>query len=463
MKQWHGILRHLRVQQSDQVHLLILIPSLTLVFLSLIARTASSAIDLTLEKKKVTEQLKHRLSEVQNDEAIQVTLTTAPSPPLVQNMSEETAGELAGDGGGKRDPRECSVSPSLPHHCLVRDPTCARDTCDLTDGSALGQTPDELLHLTPHESRSQSSPRISPSEGDSKGHTHTEGKEARDTTWGVPFRIRVPGYGREKLARRVVSLTIAFEQGAVSPAEYFGAVAGDFDGQGLSFGLLQWNLGSCSLQPLLTAFLRKDPPRFRAIMDTGVDFVEQLLAAPCEEALSLARRVMLDADGQVQEPWLTRFRALGHERAFQEVQVQSLLPHVQKACRLAEAFGFHSERAVALFFDILVQNGGIPPLVRTQYEQDIQEGEYFLGRTLNEVERMQLLANRQAEAANPKWADTVRARKLTIVQGEGSVNGISYNLEALGIGLRDYKTGKAVSLNNGEATLKQRADGDVRG
>jgi hypothetical protein len=172
---------------------------------------------------------------------------------------------------------------------------------------------------------------------------------------------------------------------------------------------------------------------------------------------------MLDADGQVQEPWLTRFRALGHERAFQEVQVQSLLPHVQKACRLAEAFGYHSERAIALFFDILVQNGGIPPLVRTQYEQDIQEGEYFLGRTLNEVERMQLLANRQAEAANPKWADTVRARKLTIVQGEGSVNGISYNLEALGIGLRDYKTGKAVSLNNGEATVKQRVDGDGSG
>jgi hypothetical protein len=85
MKQWRGILQHLRVQQSDQVHLLILIPSLTLVFLSLIARTASSAIDLTLEKKKVTEHLRHRLSELQNDEAIQVTLTTAPSPPLVQN------------------------------------------------------------------------------------------------------------------------------------------------------------------------------------------------------------------------------------------------------------------------------------------------------------------------------------------------------------------------------------------
>jgi len=462
MKQWNGILQHL-VQQSDQVRLLILIPSLTLVFLSLIARTASSAIDLTLEKKKVTEQLKQRLSEVQNDEELQVTLATESSPPLVQSMSDETARELKGEERRKRVSGECSVSPSPPHQCLVRDPACVRDTFDLTDGSELGKTPDELLQLTPHESRSQSSSRVSHSGADIEGHARTEGKEASGTTWGLSFRVRVPGHGRDKLAGRVVSLTIAFEQGGVSPAEYFGTVSGDFDGQGLSFGILQWNLGSCSLQPLLAAFRRRDDARFRAIMETEADFVEQLIGAPCDEALSLARRVMLDTDGQVQEAWITRFHTLGRERVFQEVQVQYLLPHVQKAYSLAEAFGFHSERAVALFFDILVQNGGIPPLVRTQYEQDIQEGEHFLGRPLNEVERMQILANRQAEAANPKWADTVRARKLTIVQGEGSVNGISYNLDTLGIGLRDYKTGKAVSLNNGEATLKQRTDSDVRG
>jgi hypothetical protein len=76
---------------------------------------------------------------------------------------------------------------------------------------------------------------------------------------------------------------------------------------------------------------------------------------------------------------------------------------------------------------------------------------------------MRILANRQAEAANPKWVDTVRARKLTIVDGEGSVNGISYNLDALGIRLRDYKTGKAVSLNNGEDVLKRLEHSDLRG
>jgi hypothetical protein len=172
---------------------------------------------------------------------------------------------------------------------------------------------------------------------------------------------------------------------------------------------------------------------------------------------------MLDADGQVREPWVARFRALGQEQIFQEVQIQYLLPQVQKAYSLADEFDFHSERAVALFFDILIQNGGIPSMVRIQYEQDVLDGERSLGRVLDEVERMRLLANRQAEAVKPKWVDTVRARKLTIADGKGSVNGISYNLDALGIRLRDYKTGKAVSLSNGANILKQLERRDMQG
>ncbi len=458
MKRWKGILQRLLAQQSEQVQLLIIIPSLTLFFLSLIVRTASSAIDPALEKKKVTEQLRQRLSEVQNDEEIKVTLAVESSTPPVHQQITYYVKEAP-----KWAPSACSANPSPPNQCILSDPERETGAFEPIYGSELGNTRDELPQLTPHDKRGRFSPRVFPSGADSEGHARAESKEARGTTLDLSFRVPVLGHVGDKLARRVVSLTIAFEQGEVSPAEYFGIVSGDFDGHGLSFGILQWNLGSCSLQPLLEAFRRKDNARFRTIMETDADFMEQVIEAPCNEAPSLARRVLLDADGQVKEPWITRFHALGRERMFQEIQVQYMLPQVQKAYSLADEFGFHSERAVALFFDILVQNGGIPALVRTQYEQDLQDIERSLGRTLDEVERMRLLANRQAEAANPKWVDTVRARKLTIVHGEGSVNGINYNLEALGIRLRDYKTGEAVSLNNGEDTLKQLEDDDLRG
>ncbi len=458
MKRWKGMLQRLLAQQSEQGQLLIIIPSLTLLFLSLVVRTASSAIDPALEKKKVTEQLRKRLSEVQNDEEIKVTLAVESSTPPVHQQITYYVKEAP-----KWAPSACSANPSPPNQCILSDPERETGAFDPIYGSELGNTRDELPQLTPHDKRGRFSPRVFPSGADSEGHARAESKEARGSTLDLSFRVPVLGHVGDKLARRVVSLTIAFEQGEVSPAEYFGIVSGDFDGHGLSFGILQWNLGSCSLQPLLEAFRRKDNARFRTIMETDADFMEQVIEAPCNEAPSLARRVLLDADGQVKEPWITRFRALGRERVFQEIQVQYMLPQVQKAYSLADEFGFHSERAVALFFDILVQNGGIPPLVRTQYEQDIQDSERSLGRTLDEVERMRILANRQAEAANPKWVDTVRARKLTIVDGEGSVNGISYNLDALGIRLRDYKTGKAVSLNNGEDALRRLEHSDLRG
>jgi hypothetical protein len=37
---------------------------------------------------------------------------------------------------------------------------------------------------------------------------------------------------------------------------------------------------------------------------------------------------------------------------------------------------------------------------------------------------MSIVANRRAEAANPRWVDDVRVRKLCIARGEGAVHGI---------------------------------------
>ncbi len=53
----------LTLQQPSQIQELIIVPILTLLFLGLVVRTASSAVDLTVEKRKITEQLKRRLSE----------------------------------------------------------------------------------------------------------------------------------------------------------------------------------------------------------------------------------------------------------------------------------------------------------------------------------------------------------------------------------------------------------------
>ena len=62
-----GAWRALLAQQRGQIQLLIIAPIITLSLLGLVVRSASSAVDHSLEKRKVVEQLKRRLSEVQNE------------------------------------------------------------------------------------------------------------------------------------------------------------------------------------------------------------------------------------------------------------------------------------------------------------------------------------------------------------------------------------------------------------
>lgn len=467
MTYWKGTVQRLLIQQSDQIQLLIIIPIVTLAFLSLIVRTADSAVEPGVEKRRVTQELKRRLSEVHNEAARTVLASeTTPLPLLLHADLESTPANVLSASlvlpqttceqseGSGMPPWRATVYPTVVWNVIENEQAymLVRGLKSRTaaDNSIIGSAPGVIL--TSRLSSPQQNPflaRFSCSQTATKGRRQIETK-GHDIS--VLFQKTIPKEIADQLTRRIVSLTIAFEQGVGSPDDFFGTVSGDFDGQALSFGVLQWNLGSCSLQPLLQAYRRKDPTLFRTLMEDGADFMDDLLAASCDEAPTLARQVMLDEEGKVQEPWVSRFQALGREPAFQEVQIAFLLPYVQKARALADKFGFHSERAVALFFDILIQNGSIPQSVRAQYEQDLREAEHSLGRTLDEVERMALLAHRQAEAAEPKWVKIVRARKLTIACGQGSVNGISYNLDKLGIKLRPYRKGKAVALKKGSNT-----------
>jgi hypothetical protein len=76
-------------------------------------------------------------------------------------------------------------------------------------------------------------------------------------------------------------------------------------------------------------------------------------------------------------------------------------------------------------FDIKVQNGSIYPYVKEQILRDFDH----LPEGAGEEERLIIVANRRAEASNPRWVEDVRNRKLTIARGEGTVHGMHYNLE----------------------------------
>jgi len=88
-------------------------------------------------------------------------------------------------------------------------------------------------------------------------------------------------------------------------------------------------------------------------------------------------------------------------------------------------------------FDIKTQNGSIGSAVKAQILSDFSNLPPTLPEEEQETARLRIVANRRAEAANKKWVEDVRERKLCIANGGGNVHGIQYDLEGqFGIGLR---------------------------
>ncbi|MDZ7718551.1 MAG: peptidoglycan-binding domain-containing protein [Balneolaceae bacterium] len=246
-------------------------------------------------------------------------------------------------------------------------------------------------------------------------------------TWKELFdedEVQPPAILNEELSYRCLALTGSFETGK-PPPDCFAGITGDFDGQAISFGALQWNIGQKSLQPLLLKMDEQHPDIMEEIFADYCGELREILKARQEQQMDWARSLQDPNRFVLREPWRGLFKSLGRNKKFQDMQVESADRLYDAAIDLAEDYGLKSERAVALMFDIKVQNGSIYEYVKEQILRDFDQ----LPENAGEEEHLVVVANRRAEASNPRWVEDVRTRKLTIARGEGTVHGMHYNLE----------------------------------
>lgn len=257
-------------------------------------------------------------------------------------------------------------------------------------------------------------------------------------TWAklVGGELPRPSLDFQTLDYRCLALTGSFETGTGIP-DCFAGVSGDFDGQGISFGVLQWNFGQGSLQPLLKRMFAEHPERARLIFHDRFDLLHDRLNGGKAELMAFARSIQHPVRHFLVEPWRGMFRSLGRSEEFQRIELDAANSLYRAALRLCSEYGLWSERAVALMFDIKVQNGSINSTVKSRIFTDFQGLSPDLGEQEAEVARMRIIANRRADAAKAWWREDVRRRKLCIAEGRGTVHGIPYELEEQnGIGLR---------------------------
>jgi hypothetical protein len=218
------------------------------------------------------------------------------------------------------------------------------------------------------------------------------------------------------------------------PPECFCRTTGDFDGQGISFGALQWNIGQGTLQPMLSEMIFRHRAVCLEIFRDRLRELETMLTARLTEQLSFARFIQ-DGRNQIMEPWQSMLKTLGRTTEFCEIQARAAAHLFARASALAGEYGLQSSRGIALMFDILTQNGSIGEDVRAEITRDFAAISAGTAEA-REVARMRIIARRRAAAARPAFRQDVLARKMTIAEGAGTVHGIRYELDRqFGIGL----------------------------
>ena len=249
-------------------------------------------------------------------------------------------------------------------------------------------------------------------------------------TWGKLFPGTPPPPSpleNATLGEKCFALTGAFETG-VQPPDSFSRVSGNFDGQGISFGVLQWNIGQKTLQPLLAQMVSEHEDVCKAIFHEHLDTIRAIGGEDHDEQVKFVCSASMPTPNcQVIEPWLGMLSALGRTpecRAIQSGKAAALAKNAMAACG---EYGLTSERAVALMYDVQNQSP-IRQLVKTQILADFQAITATDPMEI-EVARMRIVANRVAMSALPRWIDDVRVRKMTIAEGQGVVHGIPYDLE----------------------------------
>ena len=267
------------------------------------------------------------------------------------------------------------------------------------------------------------------------GPTTERTLRAWQTTTGLPVTGRVSGQCWQRLVAapaappifdRCLQVTGSFE------GTGFDKVVGNFDGAGITWGIIGFTLGGGELGLVLSAIDAKAPGLIDRIFGADAATIRRVTgkATSPNDRIAWANSV---SSGQsrynVIEPWLGYFAALGSDPAVQAVQVgRARDQYWGIALRDAAVFDMHEELDMLLFFDIAVQNGGMGGKDRTALAQAAIEAQ---NPTTN-ADKRAIIAHVVSSTADEAYRKDVLDRKMAIATGAGTIHGSQYRFSDWG-------------------------------
>lgn len=246
----------------------------------------------------------------------------------------------------------------------------------------------------------------------------------------------------------------------------------NFDGQGWSYGLLNQCLGQGSLQPLLIDMRDEYPDQLQSLLsarnlaalksmliqwegvsplvakasveetnlaDYGLSIlddakeIDRLSESPglSEKATAAVTRNQasvnwavntLYAGANFKSDWKSQLLNLAQSAGYRSLQVEAALKLHDSAFKLFAHFNLRELRSYLFFFDIVVQNGGLPAEDITALDRQFSQ---LPLRT--ETQKLNDILTLRLTHVKIAYREDVRARKSSLINGTGVVHGSSRN------------------------------------
>lgn len=250
-------------------------------------------------------------------------------------------------------------------------------------------------------------------------------------------------------------------------------LSNNFDGQGVSMGILNQNLGQGTLQPLLIKMRDKHRGVLeKALSSSMLKSLEGMLSrwerSRLSKGLSLSfipspnlierkpieasaiegdvdkryavvemqtrsnsssvrwakKTLYTDSKGRkFKSAWKKAFKQIIADPAYVSLQIEAARYIHDRAHRYRHRLGWEQLRSYLFLFDIVVQNGSLKDKHFERFE------DWFVkeNRATEEEQMLKMLEIRVVDS-HPKWQKDVRIRKTTTIKGTGFVHGEERNL-----------------------------------
>ena len=212
----------------------------------------------------------------------------------------------------------------------------------------------------------------------------------------------------EEAIRIAVAITVKFETGYTPDnPEAYSALAGNYDGAGMSFGLIQFNFGQETLQPILNDMIKNASDDMSEIFGNDYDKLKEVLQGSKDSMVAWADSISSDGNTTLNPPWKDHFVQLGQHPVCQELQRKYLVDiYLNRAINtICESYELKTYRGVAMAFDVAVNIWGFGDKateIKAQFTPDMPE-----------QEKLKIMARYGAESSKP--------RREAIANGTGIV------------------------------------------